>query len=114
MLEKSKVISIPKYKKLINNVRKTLLPAPPPFVQWLERMLWLLPSQFHPVQPLPISDVEVVNANNGDYYAMGGMAATGLPSCTLMWGVVILRTTVFLSPQIAEVPSLRWFTCRRV
>lgn len=56
-------------KQLITNVRKMLLPAPPPFVQWLERVLRLLPSQFHPVQPLPISDVNVINADNGDYYA---------------------------------------------
>ncbi|BBP00759.1 glycosyltransferase family 2 protein [Sulfuriferula nivalis] len=56
-------------KQLINDVRKTLLPPPPPFVQWLERVLRLLPSQFHPVQPLPVNDVVVINADNGDYYA---------------------------------------------
>ncbi len=56
-------------QELIRNVRKTLLPPPPPFVQWLERVLRLLPSQFHPVQPLPFNDVVVINADNGDYYA---------------------------------------------
>jgi GT2 family glycosyltransferase len=56
---------------LIANVRKMLLPAPPPFVQWLERMLRLLPSQFYPVQPLPVSDVKAINPDNGDYYATG-------------------------------------------
>lgn len=57
--------------QLIGNVRKMLLPAPPPFVQWLERMLRLLPSQFYPVQPLPVGDVKTINVNNGDYYATG-------------------------------------------
>ncbi len=48
-----------------------LLPAPPPFVQWLERMLRLLPSQFYPVTPLPVNDVKDINSDNGDYYANG-------------------------------------------
>ena len=54
----------------ISSVRRMLLPASPPFVQWLERMLRLLPSQFHSVQPLPTSDIKVINQSSGDYYAI--------------------------------------------
>lgn len=62
-----------KQKKLITTVRKMLLPAPPPFVQWLERALRLLPSQFYLVRPLPVSDVKAINPDNGDYYANGDL-----------------------------------------
>jgi len=65
------IVKMINQKQLITNVRKILLPAPPPFVQWLERALRLLPSQFHPVQPLPISAVKAINLDNGDYYATG-------------------------------------------
>ena len=57
--------------QLITNVRKMLLPAPPPFVQWLERVLMLLPSQFQSVTLIPVCDVKIINADNGDYYANG-------------------------------------------
>jgi len=57
------------YKLLIKSVRRKLLPAPSLFVQWLEQLLQLLPSQFHPVQRLPINDVKAINLDNGDYYA---------------------------------------------
>lgn len=64
-------MSYAKQNELITNVRKMLLPAPPPFVQWLERALrFLLPSQFQPVTLLPISDIKVINADNGDFYAV--------------------------------------------
>lgn len=65
-------------KQLIANVRKMLLPAPPPFVQWLERVLRLLPSQFQPVQPLPTSDVKAINPDHGDYYATADHACIQL------------------------------------
>ncbi|MHB1656202.1 MAG: hypothetical protein ACYCSZ_07585 [Burkholderiales bacterium] len=59
------------HAQLIGNVRKMLLPAPPPFVQWLERVLLLLPSQFHPITLIPESDIRIIHADNGDYYATG-------------------------------------------
>ena len=58
-------------KQLITCVRNLLLPAPPPFIQWLERVLRLLPSRFYPVTLLPVADVKPVNAVNGDYHATG-------------------------------------------
>ena len=57
----------------VTSVRKMLLPAPPPFVQWLERVLTLLPNQFQPVTLRLVSDVKALNADNGDYYATGDL-----------------------------------------
>ena len=68
---KNIVISMRDDKQLITCVRNLLLPAPPPFIQWLERVLRLLPSRFYPVTLLPVADVKPVNAVNGDYHATG-------------------------------------------
>ncbi len=54
----------------INDVRKMLLPAPPFFVQLLEQLVRLLPSQFQPVIVLPEKDIKVINLDNGEYCAM--------------------------------------------
>ena len=46
-----------------------LLPAPPLFIQWLDRMVMLLPRKFQPVNLLPDGNVEIINSYNGDYHA---------------------------------------------
>jgi O-antigen biosynthesis protein len=56
-------------KDQIKIVRKMLLPAPPLFIQWLDRMVMLLPRKFQPVNLLPDGNVEIINSYNGDYYA---------------------------------------------
>ena len=56
-------------KDQIKIVRKMLLPAPPLFIQWLDRMVMLLPRKFQPVNLLPDGNVEIINSYNGDYHA---------------------------------------------
>ena len=47
-----------------------LLPAPVLFIQCLERIVMLLPRNFQPVNILPEGNIEVINYDNGDYYAL--------------------------------------------
>jgi len=70
MLKLCKNSNVAEQKKLIQSVRRTLLPAPPLIVQWLEKALFLLPSKFVPVILKPESQIKVINSETGDFNAV--------------------------------------------